>query len=42
MGTYINKGNEGFRRALNGEYVDKTGAIEIINMNWPREKVLQT
>lgn len=25
MGIYINKGNEGFRRALNGEYVDKTG-----------------
>ncbi len=31
MGTYINKGNEGFRRALNGEYVDKTGMIEVIN-----------
>ena len=31
MGTYINKGNEGFRRALNGEYVDKTEMISIIN-----------
>lgn len=31
MGTYINKGNEGFRRALNGVYVDKTGMIEVIN-----------
>lgn len=31
MGVHINKGNEGFRRALNGVYVDKTGMIEIIN-----------
>lgn len=31
MGIYINKGNEGFRSALNGEYVDKTGMIGIIN-----------
>lgn len=31
MGTYINKGNEGFRRARNGEYVDKTEMIDIIN-----------
>lgn len=31
MGTYINKGNEGFKRAINGEYVDKTGMIEVIN-----------
>lgn len=31
MGIYINKGNEGFKIALNGEYVDKTGMIDIIN-----------
>lgn len=31
MGTYINKGNEGFRRALNSVYVDKTGMISVIN-----------
>lgn len=31
MGTYINKGNEGFRRALNSVYVDKTGMIAEIN-----------
>ena len=31
MGTYINLGNEGFRRIRNSEYVDKTGLIGIIN-----------
>lgn len=31
MGIYINKGNEGFLSAVNGEYVDKTGIIEVIN-----------
>ena len=31
MGTFINTGNSGFRRALNGEYVDKTGLIRIVN-----------
>lgn len=31
MGTYINKGNEGFISALNGEYVDKTGMIDVVN-----------
>lgn len=31
MGIYINKGNENFKRALNGEYVDKTGMIEVVN-----------
>ena len=31
MGTYINIGNEGFRRARNGEYVDKSGLIAIVN-----------
>lgn len=31
MGTYINKGNEAFRRALNDVYVDKTGLIAEIN-----------
>ena len=38
MGTYINKGNEGFRRALNGEYVDKTGMIEVINKTLNTER----
>lgn len=40
MGTFINKGNEGFRRALNGEYVDKTGMIEIINKTLDTERSL--
>ena len=31
MGAYINIGNEGFKRALNSEYVDKTGLIAEIN-----------
>lgn len=31
MGTYINKGNDGFRRALNSDYVDKSGLIAVIN-----------
>lgn len=38
MGIYINKGNEGFRRALNGEYVDKTGMIEVINKTLDTER----
>lgn len=40
MGIYINKGNEGFRRALNGEYVDKTGMIEIVNKTLDTERSL--
>jgi len=31
MGTYINKGNEGFRSAIESQYVDKTGMIAVIN-----------
>ena len=31
MGTYINIGNEGFVSARNGEYVDKSGMIAVIN-----------
>ena len=31
MGTYINIGNVGFRRARNGEYVDKSGLIAVVN-----------
>ena len=31
MGIYINKGNEGFRRIRNSEYVDKSGLIGIVN-----------
>ena len=31
MGTYINIGNAGFQRARNGEYVDKSGLISVVN-----------
>lgn len=31
MGIYINKGNEGFRRIRNSEYVDKSELIAIVN-----------
>ena len=31
MGTYLNPGNEGFRKILQSEYVDKTGLIALIN-----------
>ena len=31
MGTYINWGNEGFRRIRNSEYVDKSGLIAVVN-----------
>lgn len=40
MGIYINKGNEGFISALNSEYVDKTGLIEIINKTLNTERRL--
>ena len=31
MGTFINRGNADFQRILNGEYVDKSGLIAIVN-----------
>ena len=31
MGTYINIGNSGFQSARNGEYVDKSGLISVVN-----------
>ena len=31
MGTYLNPGNSGFESAINGEYVDKTGLIALVN-----------
>lgn len=38
MGIYINKGNEGFKRALNSDYVDKTAMIEVINKTLETER----
>ena len=31
MGIYINIGNAGFQSARNGEYVDKSGLITVVN-----------
>lgn len=38
MGIYINKGNENFKGVINGEYVDKTGMIEVINKTLNTER----
>ncbi len=38
MGIYINKGNEGFRSAINSEYIDKTGMIDFINKTLDNER----
>lgn len=38
MGKYINKGNEAFKRALNTDYVDKTGMIAYINSTLNTER----
>lgn len=38
MGVYINKGNEGFRQARNGEYVDKSNMIEYLNKTLNTER----
>lgn len=31
MGTYLNPGNEGFKRVIKSNYVDKTGLIALLN-----------
>jgi len=31
MGRFLKKGNDGFRAVVNGEYVDKSQLIEIVN-----------
>lgn len=38
MGIYINKGNGNFKGVVNGEYVDKTGMIEVINKTLNTER----
>lgn len=38
MAKYINRGNEGFSNALNGEYVDKTGLIAVVNSTLNTER----
>lgn len=38
MGMYINIGNAGFQSARNGEYVDKSGLIAIVNKTLSSER----
>lgn len=38
MGTYINTGNAGFQSARNGEYVDKSELIAIVNATLNTER----
>ena len=38
MGLYINIGNDGFRAARNGEYVDKSALIEFVNNSLNSER----
>lgn len=38
MCTYINKGNEGFKSAVKGTYIDKTGMIAVINQTLDTER----
>ena len=38
MGAYINTGNEGFRSVRNGEYVDKSGLIALVNSTLDTEQ----
>ena len=38
MGIYIDKGNSGFRQSRNGEYVDKSGLIGVVNRTLFTEK----
>ena len=38
MGLYINVGNDGFRAARNGEYVDKSALIELVNNSLNSER----
>ena len=38
MGKFLKKGNDGFRATLNGEYVDKSQLIEIINKTLNSER----
>ena len=38
MCTYINKGNDGFKSAIKGTYIDKTGMIAIINQTLDTER----
>lgn len=38
MGRFLNKGNDGFRAVVNGEFVDKSALIEIVNATLNTER----
>ena len=38
MGKFINKGNDGFRKVINGAFVDKSGLIAVINKTLDTER----
>ena len=38
MCIYINKGNDGFKSAVRGTYIDKTGMIAVINQTLDTER----
>ena len=39
MGMYLDPGNESFKKAINSDiYIDKTGAIEVLNRNIGKER----
>ena len=38
MGKFLKKGNDGFRAVRNGEYVDKSRLIEIVNATLNTER----
>ena len=38
MGRFLKKGNDGFRAVRNGEYVDKSKLIEIVNATLNTER----
>lgn len=40
MGVYLNPGNGGFEIVLNGEYIDKTGLIDVLNQTIHTTKAL--
>lgn len=39
MGKFLKKGNDGFQAVVNGEYVDKSQLIEIVNATLNTERL---
>ena len=38
MGKFLNKGNDGFQAVVNGEYIDKSELVEIVNATLNTER----